>query len=191
MFKKIIEEITKALGLALLIVIAMLVIKAADLDLDSDTEDEVINIDGESTLGDVRERPRPDKEETYKDSEYAVGQVWQYKTRSGEEKSTIQIIGIDKYVGEEAIIHISIRGLIMANPMTESGISEEIGHMAFSRTSFSESVTTLLGTSEISADAKQSHTDWQVEYETKGGGMFTVGIAELVELTEQSMSSEQ
>ena len=155
--------------------------------LDSDTEDEAIYIDGGATLGQVREGPGPDKEETYKDSEYAVGQVWQYNTRSGEEKSTIQIIGIDKYVGEEAIIHITARGLIMATPMTEGGISEEIGHMAFSRTAFSESVTTLLGMSEISADAKQSHADWQVEYETKGGGMFTVGIAELIEATEQSM----
>lgn len=191
MLKKIIDEITKALGLAILIIIAMFVIQAADLDLDSDTEDEVIYIDAESTVGEVWEGPGPDKEETYKDSEYVVGQVWQYNNRSGEEKSTVQIIGIDKYVGEEAIIHISISGLIMATPMTEGGISEEIGHLAFSRTAFSESVTTLLGMRELSEDAKKSHEDWQVDYETEGGGMFTVGIAELIELTEQSMSSEQ
>lgn len=191
MLKKIIEEATKALGLALLIIIAMFVIQAADLDLGADTEDEAIYIDGEATLGQVREGPGPDKEETYKDNQYAVGQVWQYNTRSGEEKSTIQIIGIDKYVGEEAIIHISVKGLIMATPMTEGGISEEIGHMAFSRTAFSESLTTLLGTNEISEDAKQSHEEWQVEYETEGGGMFTVGIAEVIEVTEMNMPTQE
>jgi len=51
MLKKIIDEIIKALGLAILIIIAMFVIRAANLDLGSDTEDEVIYIDGESTLG--------------------------------------------------------------------------------------------------------------------------------------------
>ena len=60
MLKKIIEEITKALSLAFLIIIAMLVIQAADLDLDSDTGDEVIYIDGESTLGQIKLIKSPD-----------------------------------------------------------------------------------------------------------------------------------
>jgi len=166
MFKKIIEEITRALSLAILIIVAMFVIKAADLDLDSRAK------------------------VFYIESEYAVGQIWQYHTRPGEENSTVQIIGIDKYIDEEAIIHISVKGLKMKTPMTESGISEEIGHLAFSRTAFSESVTNLLGMSEVSADAKKSHEDWQVEYETEGGGMFTVGIAQMIELVEQGMDGE-
>ena len=164
MFKKIIEETIRGLGLAVLIVIAMFVIKAADLDLGTIASD--------------------------KDGEYVVGQVWQYQTRSGEEKSTLQIIGISKYPDEEAIIHISVRGLIMKNPMTESGISEEIGHLAFSRTAFSESVSTLLGMSELSEDAKKAPKEWRSTYETEGGGVFRVGISELIELTEAGMGAE-
>jgi len=155
MVKKIIEEIARGLGLAVLIIIAMFVIKAADLDLGTNIESAV-----------------------NKDGEYVVGQVWQYQTRSGEEKSTLQIIGISKYPDEETIIHISIRELIMKNPMIEGGISEEIGHLAFSRTAFSESVTTLLGMRALSDDAKKAPEEWRSAYETEGGGVFTVGISE-------------
>ncbi len=164
MFKKVMEEIIRGLGLAVLIIIAMFVIKAADLDL------------GTNTANTVNE-----------DGEYAVGQIWQYQTRRGEEKSTLQIIGISKYPDEEAIIHISVRGLNMKNPMSENGILEEIGHMAFSRQAFAESITTLLGKSKVSDAAKKSYEDWLLEYETEGGGLFSVSIATLIELMEQGM----
>lgn len=184
MLKKIIDEIGRAIALAVLIIVAMFVIQASNLGKDSETEDETILIDAGSTVGEVREG-KSDREVSYKDDEYLVGQVWRYHTRTGEENSTVQIIGISKYPDEEAIIHISIKGLKMTLPMNDSRLTEEIGHLAFSRTAFSESVTSLVEMGEISADAEKSREDWQLEYETEGGGMFTVGIADFIELMEQ------
>lgn len=46
---------------------------------------------------------------------YKVGQEWNYKTRKGEESSTLKILKIEEYPKHGKVIHISIGGLKVEN----------------------------------------------------------------------------
>jgi len=47
---------------------------------------------------------------------YKVGQEWNYKTRNGEENSTLKILKIEEYPKPGKVIHISIGRLRVKNP---------------------------------------------------------------------------
>ena len=54
-------------------------------------------------------------------ADYAVGQVWEYKTRPGEEASRIYIAKIDENEKLGRIFHIYIDGLTIKNKHTDAG----------------------------------------------------------------------
>jgi len=128
------------------------------------------------------------KEMDYKDEKFEVGQVWTYETRTGEENSTIQILKIDKYENQEAFIHVSVEGLKLKNPKIESGVSEDIGHLPFSRKSLNESVTKLVSNKEELSDYKDGYNAWKEAFEKEKAGVFSISISEAVEFVESTLN---
>lgn len=124
----------------------------------------------------------------YKDDKFEVGQIWNYETREGEENSTIQIVKIDKYENQEAIVHISVEGLKMKNPSIEGGISETIGHLPFARKSIDESVTKLVNPKSELSDFEEGYQNWKKAFEAEEGGIFTINISEAVKFVESTMN---
>jgi len=68
---------------------------------------------------------------TDQDEKYKVGQVWEYKTRKGEEKSTFTIVGVEKHKKLGTIINVYVGGLKIKNPNDDNGLSDEIQHLPF------------------------------------------------------------
>jgi hypothetical protein len=66
------------------------------------------------------------------DSRFKVGQVWSYKTRPGEEKSTFQVVKVEQHTILGEIIHVAIHGLQVNNPLSPEGISQNVPHLPFS-----------------------------------------------------------
>ena len=128
------------------------------------------------------------KEMDYQDDKFEVGQIWNYETREGEEKSTIQIVKIDKYENQEAIIHISVKGLKVKNPMIEGGFSETVGHLPLSRKSVLESVTKLIKTKKKLSDFEEGYQTWKEAFEAGEAGVFSISIAEAVKFLEKAMN---
>lgn len=124
----------------------------------------------------------------YKDDNFEVGQIWSYENRQGEANSTIQIVEIDKYVNQEAIIHISVNGLNLKNTTVEGGISETIGHLPFSRKAFEESITKLVKSDEKLTDFEEGYMNWKEAFETGKGGIFTISIKEAINYVEEIIS---
>ncbi|MEM1321103.1 MAG: hypothetical protein AAGG75_12690 [Bacteroidota bacterium] len=128
------------------------------------------------------------KETNYKDDKFEVGQVWNYEARLGEEGSTVQIVKIDKYEGQEAFIHVAVSGLEVKNPAVESGISETISHLPFSRTSFAESITELVDAKAALSDYEEGYNEWRAAFEAEEGGVFAISIAEAVNYIESTLN---
>jgi hypothetical protein len=70
---------------------------------------------------------------TVQDDKYAVGQIWEYQTREGEEKSTLTIVNVEKNKKNGTIINVFVGGLKVKNPNADNGLSDEIAHLPFSK----------------------------------------------------------
>jgi len=124
----------------------------------------------------------------YTDNKFEVGQIWNYRTRDGEENSTIQIVKIEKYENHEAFIHISVNGLKLKNPSIEGGISETIGHLPFSRKSIMENVTKLVKQKESLSDFEEGYQNWKNAFEAEEGGVFSISIAKAINYVEGTIN---
>ena len=112
-----------------------------------------------------------------------AGQEWGYRTRPGESASTV-VIGRVERTSDNAIIHISIRGLRVSNPQGDSGLAEEIAHMPIAESSFRQSITELRGVAQPDPDFEDGYRQW-VE---ASGGVFGITVAEAISAVEATLS---
>lgn len=84
------------------------------------------------------------------DPKFKPGQVWSYKTRPGEEESTLSILRIESSPKLGVIIHIRVNDFQFKN-CTGGPAPHTLGHAPFSRAAIDSSVVKLLRTVEVPA----------------------------------------
>jgi hypothetical protein len=77
-------------------------------------------------------------------SKFAVGQVWAYHTRAGEESSRIRVLQVDVTAHAGVIVHVSVDGVSIHNPVNTSKPTQTIGFMPIAETALDASVTDLV-----------------------------------------------
>ncbi|HEX8216248.1 MAG TPA: hypothetical protein VF577_02170 [Allosphingosinicella sp.] len=115
--------------------------------------------------------------------DYAEGQVWEYRTRPGEEGSRLRIQRIER-VGEAAsrgpVYHISVSGVRLG-----PGIAPMLPHAPVARETLDASVTRLAERQELSfSSADPGIAEWRAAR----GGVFTIPVAEIVATAEQAIA---
>ena len=126
-----------------------------------------------AAVGGGAEAPRP---------AYAEGQVWEYRTRSGDEQSRLKIGRIDHWPGreEEPIYHISIAG-VSFGPDHANGV---IQHVPVSRETLEASTTRLSDANGLEfGNVDEGIAEWR----RAEGGVFTISVAEIVEAMAQML----
>ena len=116
------------------------------------------------------------------EARYAEGQVWEYRTRPGEEGSLLKIQHIEAApagAGEQ-IYHISIIGVRLGG-QTEA---MPIQHLPVSRETLDASVTRLSNSRPEFPSADEGIAEWR----RAQGGVFTITIAEIVAVVDRSVS---
>ena len=105
---------------------------------------------------------------------YLEGQVWEYRTRRGEEHSVLKIqrVGADLQTNEP-IFHISIIGLKCAQ-------FDALAHAPVSQATLDKSVIRLATAPGEFPDADEGITEWQ----RADGGVYSVSVAEIVEMAD-------
>jgi hypothetical protein len=117
------------------------------------------------------------------DSKFHPGQVWQYKTRRGEESSVVTILKIESLPKIGTIIHIRVDKVRLRNCIGGPE-PDKFEHMPFTREAIELSVTKLLKeTSEI-PDYKDGYDEWR----NACGGVYTVSVARAVEVAAATFS---
>ena len=105
-------------------------------------------------------------------SRYAEGQVWEYRTRRGEEHSLVKIQRIEVDPETNApIFHVSLIGLRWAD-------ANALDHAPVSENTLDISVT------QLSADDGQFPTadEGIEEWRRARGGVYSVSLAEIIEM---------
>jgi hypothetical protein len=121
--------------------------------------------------------------------DYAMGQVWTYHVRPGDEGSTLQINKIERDPKLGTIYHISIFDVHVPNPGSAGGFITEIPHLPVSEATLNESVESLLPQPARSVDYAEGYAIWKRAFDAGRAGIYTVSIGEIVSALEQTMGT--
>jgi hypothetical protein len=113
---------------------------------------------------------------------YAEGQVWEYRTRPGEEGSLLRIQHVEPWpAGDpvERVYHISVIGVRVGGRMN----LVELPHLPVSRTTLDASVTRLSTSTAAFPAGEEGRAMWREAQ----GGVFTIPLAEIVAAADDAM----
>jgi hypothetical protein len=115
---------------------------------------------------------------------YAVGQVWEYRTRPQDAGSLLKIQQIGGF-GSGKVYHLSITGVHVATP----GIAGILPHIPVSETTLDASVTQLSSAhTEFPTTALQ---DGIAEWEKAKGGVFTIPMSQILDIVDDQTGRTQ
>jgi hypothetical protein len=125
---------------------------------------------------------------TDQDDKYKVGQIWEYQTRKGEDKSTLTIVGVEKHKKLGTIVNIYVGGLKIKNPNADNGLSDEIHHLPFAKEAIDKSVVKLIGTTKKLPDFKDGYDEWRTAFDSGKAGIFTIAVKESIDVMEKTLN---
>jgi len=120
--------------------------------------------------------------------DYAAGQVWTYHTNKGDQGSTLQINKVEQDPKLGAIFHISVFGLRISNPRVAGGILTELPHLPVSKETLDKSVESLSHAPIRPVAYEEGYAHWKKEFDAGHLSVYTMSVAEIVTLAEQTMS---
>lgn len=134
------------------------------------------------STGFAADQPKCDHPTVVDDPTYKPGQVWSYKTRPGEDDSTITILRVESTPKMGIIVHVRIDKFKLENCKGNKGDSA-MDHAPFAKAAITKSVVKLLRTEKDIPDFGEGYNDWL----SHCGGVYTMSIADALTLTNKTM----
>ncbi len=122
--------------------------------------------------------------EVITDPKFAPGQVWSYKARSGEQRSTVTILRVEKTPKLGTIVHIRIDG-VHFNNCTGGPSPKLIEHAPFTRAALDASVTSEVGSVSKLPDYEAGYQDWL----SHCGGVYSITVDRVVAIDDAQFSA--
>jgi hypothetical protein len=126
--------------------------------------------------------PKCAQPQTIEDAKYKPGQVWSYKNRPGEDKSTITILRVESTPKMGVIVHVRIDDFKLENCSGNKGDSA-MDHAPFTKAAIDKSVVKLLRTEKDVPDFQQDYADWL----SHCGGLYQTSVAYALTATNKTM----
>jgi len=120
-------------------------------------------------------------------NEFSEGQLWSYKSRQGEEDSRVLINKIEQDEKLGNIYHISIYDINLKNSRSETGVVEDLPHFPVSEETLDMSLDELIKVTQINSEYIEGYNSWKSAFDAREAGIFTISIAEIVEVIEESI----
>jgi hypothetical protein len=118
------------------------------------------------------------------DPKFEPGQVWSYKTRPGEEGSTVTILRVEKTPKLGTIVHVRIEGIHFRN-CTGGPLPRLLEHAPFSREALEASVTVKVSSVSKVPDYAAGYQDWL----SHCGGVYTITVDRVVATDDATFSA--
>jgi hypothetical protein len=110
--------------------------------------------------------------------QFAVGQRWRYRTRVGEDNSTLVIGLIEDRADLGRVVHITVEGLEIRRP--GGAVVDRVGHVPISEPAVARSVLALEATGVATPSLMEGYTVWR-DALGQGAGVFDISVADAVE----------
>ena len=122
------------------------------------------------------------------DSEFKVGQVWNYRTRPTEANSTLTICKVEMAGKLGKVIHISLADVKVKSHKNIDGFSTNISHLPFTESAVKQSVTQLVKEGVALPDYLEGYDLWRNSVESGEGGVWSIPVADVVAATESLLN---
>ena len=119
---------------------------------------------------------------------FAQGQVWEYSSRPNEAGSTVLINKVESDPKLGLIFHVSVRAVKVKNKRSLSGLTTELPHFPVSAKTLELSVTKHLRMEPPNPEYMEGYATWRRAFDQGKAGIFTIPIAEIVEVVEKSIN---
>jgi hypothetical protein len=122
---------------------------------------------------------------------YKPGQVWTYKTRTGEDGSRVTILRVDKHpVTGEYIVHIGVNGIAIRSPTTPGGVARTISHLPFAEKAVADSLVRVERTGPV-PDFREGYQMWRSGFEQNKAGAWAVPIVGAISAMESALGKSE
>ncbi len=125
-----------------------------------------------------------------KATDFSEGQVWVYKTRPDEEKSTLLVNKVESDPKLGKIFHISLNNVKVKNPRFAGGVTTELPHFPVSQTTLEKSIIRLLRKEKPNVEYLEGYKEWKAAFDKGDAGIFTISIAEIVDVVETTVNKQ-
>ena len=110
---------------------------------------------------------------------YEVGQIWSYKTRPQDPKSTLTILRIDNSISLGVVVFISLADVNIQHPY--GGVVRSLSPLPFTKAALDKSVIKLVGQTDKLMSSETGYWKWkQGQREGKKPTTFMKPVAEVV-----------
>ena len=120
------------------------------------------------------------------ESKYKVGQVWSYKTRPDEKKSTFIVVKVESHPKLGNIVHIALRDLRLRR--SDGDFIEAAGHLPFAEEAIDKSALKLLKEQAELPDYEEGYGLWREAFDAGKAGVYTISVAEAVNVMEETLN---
>jgi hypothetical protein len=117
--------------------------------------------------------------------QFAVGQKWAYKTRPGEEQSTLVIDKVEDDPRLGRIYHISVSDVRIK--LGSDIFANALPHLPVSLETLKLSCTTLLGEVVPNEQYLPGYRLWKEAHDAGHAGIYTISVAEIVTVAEKTL----
>ena len=115
---------------------------------------------------------------------FAPGQRWTYRTRPGEETSTLLVLGRDQSAAGQVAVSIRIEDITLRPPI--GGVVTDLMHAPIEETALEQSVTELLQEGLPLPGDLGSYEDWRLAFEKGDAGAFDLPLADTLDLIDRA-----
>src|SRR5437870_13231041 len=122
------------------------------------------------------------------DDKFRVGNVWEYETRKGEERSRLTILKVDNSPELGVIVHIGVDNVRLSN-CRAGPEPEAVPHMPFVRKALEASVKKKVASEQPLPDYEDGYQEWRTAYSKKRAGVYIIGVANAVSVAEKTFQA--
>ena len=122
---------------------------------------------------------------------YEIGQIWEYQTRSSEEKSRLTIVAMTKHENFGTIFSVHLDKLKIIFPHNEDGLLHTMTHIPCTQSVIDKSVTNLIEVTKKLPDYEDGYQEWKSEFDKGNAGVFGGTIMEIIATMETSFNAIQ
>ena len=123
-----------------------------------------------------------------KDSKFHVGDIWQYKTRPGEERSRITILRIENSPSVGIIVHVAVDNLTWQGCQNKP-FGQCISHMPFARSAIEASVTKRIASAHDLPNFEEGYWEWREAFFKQHAGVYVITVKDAVSVAEKTWRS--
>ena len=125
---------------------------------------------------------------------FAPGQIWKAKGRPDDGDSVrVLVLAVETHAKIGDVCSIAVEDVCIRNPLMDGGVQTALPHAPMSADALAASVTELIasnGPTIENSEYADAYAQWHEPFARGEAGVFTIAVAEILDLIEQTIATQ-